>query len=188
MALWLLPTLSPFRWEKAVEAVYGESVAFRYSSLLSNVLIVGASAVAAAQLAQMASCAEVRSLERVLVIPPCCWSLLFEFLGLRLWLLEPVGDLVPFLLPGRLLDLRDEGVLVRVCCASKSDLSVMSSILGAVCIGPSRGIQIDESSAFHSVRGVSRLLFPYQSCSSNFPYRRLPPRCCCLRGKYAHLP
>ena len=75
---------------------------------------------------------DVRSPQRVLVIPPCWWSSLFQFLGLLLRLLEPVGDLVPFLLPGRFSDLRDEGVLVGVCCASTSDLSVMSSILGAV--------------------------------------------------------
>ena len=94
-----------------MEAVGGESVALRYSASLSDVSVAGVSAVAAAQLAPIASCADVSSPDRVLVIPPGFSFSFVEFLGLRLRLLEPVGDLLPFLLSGRLSDLRDEGVI-----------------------------------------------------------------------------
>ena len=52
-----------------MEAVGWESFALRYSSL-SDVLVVCASAVAAAQLAPIASCADENRPESVLVIPP----------------------------------------------------------------------------------------------------------------------
>ena len=57
--------LAPFLWEKPVEAVGGESVALRYSTSLSDVLVAGASAVAAAQLAPIVSCADVNNPDRV---------------------------------------------------------------------------------------------------------------------------
>ena len=60
--------LVPFWWEKAVEAVGGDSVALRYSASLSDVLVAGASADAAAQLAPIASRTNVSSPDRVLVI------------------------------------------------------------------------------------------------------------------------
>ena len=49
--------LSPLLWEESVETVWRESFALRYS--LSDVLISVPSAVAAAQLAPIASCAVV---------------------------------------------------------------------------------------------------------------------------------
>ena len=90
----------------------------------------------------------------------------FYLLGLQLRLLEPVRDLVLFLLPCHLSDLRDKGVLSAVCCASTFDLSVMSSILGALYVGPCRGVHINESSTFHPVHGDPRSLFSNQLCSS----------------------
>ena len=128
--------LAPVLWEKSVEAVGGESVALRYSASLSDVLVAGASSVAAAQLAPIASFADVKSPNRVRVIPPVVSSSFFWVLGLLLGLLEPVGDLLSLLLLCRLPNLPDEGVLVGVCCASTSDLSVMSSNLRAVCVSP----------------------------------------------------
>ena len=111
---------------------------------------------------------------------PCAVSSFFEFLRLLLRLLEPVRDRVLFLLLSRLSDLRDEEVLIGVFCASTSDLSVMSSILGALCVGPSQGVQIDKSSAFHPVRGSLGLFLSNQSCSSNV-------RGCSLIGDCHHI-
>ena len=103
--------LSPVFREESVETVCRESFALRYS--LSDVLVLGPSAVAAAQLAPIASCADVKRLDRVPVIPPL-ESLLFSLCGLLLrlllWFLDPVGDDLSLLLPGCLADLLDEGV------------------------------------------------------------------------------
>ena len=49
--------LAPVRWEESVQTVWRESFALRYS--LSDVLVSPPSAVAAAQLAPIASCADV---------------------------------------------------------------------------------------------------------------------------------
>ena len=64
-------------------------------------------AVAAAQLAPIASCADVKKPDRVPVIPPpevlvLCWCGLLLLLLLRLCLLDPVGDDLSLLFPGRL--------------------------------------------------------------------------------------
>ena len=60
--------LSPVFREESVQTVWRESFALRYS--LSDVLVPSPSAVAAAQLAPIASCADVKSPDRVPVIPP----------------------------------------------------------------------------------------------------------------------
>ena len=49
--------LSPLRWEESVQTVCRESFALRYS--LSDLLVPVPSVVAAAQLAPIASCADV---------------------------------------------------------------------------------------------------------------------------------
>ena len=60
--------LAPFRGEESVQTVWRESFTLRYS--LSDVLVSPPSAVAAAQLAPIASCADVKRPEIVPVIPP----------------------------------------------------------------------------------------------------------------------
>ena len=60
--------LSPVFRQESVETVWRESFALRYS--LSDVLVLGPSAVVAAQLAPNASCADVKRPDWVPVIPP----------------------------------------------------------------------------------------------------------------------
>ena len=59
-----------------------------------------------------------------------------DLLRLLFLLFDPLWDLVVLLLLCRSADLQDKRVLVGACCASTSDLSVMSSILGAVSVCP----------------------------------------------------
>ena len=126
-----------------MQTVWRESFALRYS--LSDVLVSPPSAVAAAQLAPIASCADVKRPERVPVIPPL-ESLFFSLCGLRLllllllWFLDPLGDDLSLLLPGRLADLLDEGVFST--WTSTSDCSVTSSNLVAVLVSPCGGVHI----------------------------------------------
>ena len=89
-----------------MQTVWRESFALRYS--LSDVLVSPPSAVAAAQLAPIAFCADVKRPEIVPVIPPLdlrgsCGLLLL----LRLCLLDPVGVCRFLLGSGRLADLFD---------------------------------------------------------------------------------
>ena len=112
---------------------------------LSDVLVAGASAVAAAQLAPIASCADEIRPDSVRIIPPLGWSVLglwvlWLLLRFGLRLLEPVGDCLSFLPSGHLADLPDDGVLC--CCASTSDCSVMSLNLCAVGVSPCGGVHI----------------------------------------------
>ena len=60
--------LSPFLREESVQTVWRESFALRYS--LSDMFVSPPSAVAAAQLALIASCADVKRPDRVPVILP----------------------------------------------------------------------------------------------------------------------
>ena len=148
----------------------------RAEIFLPAVLVTGASAVAAAQLAPIASCADDSSPDSVRVISPLGSSFFCWLRGLRLrlllqfWLrlLEPVGDSLSLLLSGRLADLLDEWVLA--CCASTSDLSVTSSNLCVVGVSPCGGVQIGGLTAFHPVRCLSGLFLSDQSCS---PYVRV---------------
>ena len=157
--------LSPVFREESVQTVWRESFALRYS--LSDVLVSGTSAVAAAQLTPIASCGD----DSVPVIPPLVsvvlslWGLLLRLL---LWFLEPVRDGLSFLLSCRLADLLNEGVLTP--WASMSDCSVTSSNLCAVLVSPCGGVQIPGLGAFHSVLCLPGLFFSNQSCA---PYVRL---------------
>ena len=117
-----------------MQTVWRESFALRYS--LSDVLISPPSAVAAAQLAPIASCADVNSPDRVPVIPPpvvfCdLWGLL---LLLRHCLLDPVSDCLVLLGSGRLADLLDVLVLFSFVSASVTS-SNLPSVLVCRCGG-----------------------------------------------------
>ena len=113
--------LSPVFREESVQTVWRESFALRHS--LSDVLVPPHSAVAAAQLASIASYADVKSPDSVLVIPPPD-VLVFSWCGLllRLCLLDPVGDDLSLLLPGRLADFLDERVFSLYVSASVTNL------------------------------------------------------------------
>ena len=149
-----------------MEAVGWESFALRYSSL-SDVLVAGASAVAAAQLAPIASCADENRPDTVLVIPPPDSSALLLFgllLLLGLCFFEPVGDHLSFLLSCRLADFLDDWVVCS--CASTLDCSVMSSNLCAVLVSPCGGVPVPGLAAFHSVCCLPGLFLSDQSGAS----------------------
>ena len=115
--------LSPVFREELVQTVWRESFALRYS--LFDMLV---HAVAAAQLAPIASCTDVKSPDRVPVIPPpdvlvLSWCGLL--LRLRLCLLDPVGDDLSFLFPGRLTDLLDKRVFSFAVSVSDCSVTVV---------------------------------------------------------------
>ena len=140
----LLFALSPFLWEETVEAVWRESFALMYFPL-SDVLVSCTSAVAVAQLAPIASCADENRPDSVLVIPPPVSSLL-SLCGLQLrllfglWFLEPVGDDLSLLLPCRLADFLDERMFRT--WASTSDCYVTSSNICTVFVSPCGGVHV----------------------------------------------
>ena len=136
--------------------------ALRYS--LSNVLVSPPSAVAAAQLAPIASCADVKRPEIVPVIPPLdlrgSWGLLLLLL-FGLCLLDPVGDILFLLGLGRLADLLDVLVLW-----SRVSTSVTSSNLSSMLVCPCGGVHVLGLCSLHPVCGLTGLPFTYQPGSS----------------------
>ena len=99
--------LAPVLREESVQTVWRE-FALRYS--LSDVLVSLPSAVAAAQLVPIASCADVKRPEILPVIPPLdlrgsCGLLLLLLFRLGLCFLDPVGDCLVLWGYGRLMDL-----------------------------------------------------------------------------------
>ena len=146
-------SLSPFFWEKVVEALLGIG---RAEVFFLAVRRVGSGFPGCFGGPAMASCTVARSPDRVFVMPLFSSSGgMLGLLGLLLLLFDPVRDLGLLLLYSRSSDICDEEVFGVVCCASTSDLSVMSSILGALSVGPCQSVHIDEMFAFHLVRGVS---------------------------------
>ena len=136
-----------------MQTVWRESFALRYS--LSDVLISAPSAVAAAQLAPIAYCADVNRPDRVPVIPPPVLSL-FDLCGLllrlrlRLCLLDPVGDGLVLLGSGRLADFLDECVFSS--CISMSVNSSNFTSYFSICFSISSSWCLCHFASLHARR------------------------------------